>query len=82
MDEPDRPAGRAPARSRTESARTIGLLGIGAIVVVFAIVNLDDVKVDWIVTSSSTPLIVVIVLSFVLGLVTGLIGRRVRRARR
>jgi uncharacterized integral membrane protein len=34
------------------------------------------------VTSSSTPLIVVIVLSFVLGLVTGLIGRRVRRARR
>jgi uncharacterized integral membrane protein len=34
---------------------------------VFAVINLDSVKVHWLVTSGSAPLILVIVLAFLLG---------------
>jgi uncharacterized integral membrane protein len=52
---------------------------LGAIVVVFALLNLGDVKVHWLVGTGQTPLIVVIVLAFGLGMA---IDRLVIRARR
>lgn len=48
----------------------IGLV-VGAIFAAFAVVNLDDVQVDWIFTTSQTPLIVVIVVCFALGAIAG-----------
>jgi uncharacterized integral membrane protein len=42
-----------------------------ALVIVFAVLNTNKVKVDWIVTTSDTALIVVIVVSFVLGAIAG-----------
>lgn len=42
-----------------------------ALVIVFAVLNTGKVNVDWIVTTSNTRLIVVIVLSFLLGAVGG-----------
>ncbi len=65
---------------RRERNRRIAALVVGVIIVVFAVVNTDKVKVDWIVTSTSTPLIVVIVVSFVLGLAGGYLlrGRRAK----
>ena len=81
-DSPDRAPGAKAHRTKRERARSIGAIGLTAVFVLFAAVNLDQVQVDWIVTTSSTPLIVVIVLSFGLGLITALIGLKVRRARR
>jgi uncharacterized integral membrane protein len=41
---------------------------IGTLVAVFALINLNDVKVHWLIATGQTPLIVVIVLAFVLGI--------------
>jgi uncharacterized integral membrane protein len=72
---------RAPRRrlsARTpEEQRLIAIGALAGIVGLFALVNLDEVKVDWIVTSWRTPLIFVIVLSAGLGALAGvLIDRR------
>jgi uncharacterized integral membrane protein len=69
-DKPDR-----AARTRVAAAAILG--GIAAL---FAVVNLDDVKVSWVVGSWQTPLIVVIVVSMLLG--AGLDRLLVRRARK
>lgn len=54
-------------------------LVIGAIAAAFAVVNLDRVRVDWIFGTASTPLIVVIALSFILGALAGLVAGASRR---
>jgi uncharacterized integral membrane protein len=51
------------------------LAGIGG---VFAAVNLDDVKVNWVLGTWRTPLIVVIALSTVVGAGLGLLVSRRR----
>ena len=52
----------------------IGLAGVGG---VFAALNLDEVDVNWILGTWSTPLIVVIALSMVIGAGLGvLVSRR------
>jgi uncharacterized integral membrane protein len=53
---------------------------VGGIAAVFAVINLDDVEVNWLVGSWQTPLILVIVLSMLLG--AGLDRLLVRRARK
>jgi uncharacterized integral membrane protein len=53
---------------------------IGTLVVVFALINLNDVRVHWLVTTQKTPLIVVIALAFVLGVLADrLVLARARR---
>ncbi len=42
-----------------------------ALVVVFAVLNTEKVKVDWIVVTSHTALIIVIIVSFLLGAISG-----------
>ena len=68
-----------------ENRRTVAGLSIGALVAVFAVLNLEEVQVNWIVGTVSTPLILVIGITFLLGAVLGWIahaarGRRERRA--
>jgi uncharacterized integral membrane protein len=72
---------RAPAKR--ERARQVAALAIGALVAVFAVVNLDRVDVNWILGTWSTPLILVIAVTFVLGAALGafLATRRGRRRR-
>lgn len=72
----------ADKADRKERNRRIAALVVGVLIVVFAVVNTDKVKVDWVVTSSSTPLIVVIAVSFLLGLAGGYLlrGRRAKAA--
>ncbi len=55
-----------------------GILGVLA--VVFAVINLDEVKVHWLVGTWETPLIVVIAVAFLLG--AGFDRLLVRRARK
>jgi uncharacterized integral membrane protein len=59
--------------------RQIAALVLAALGGVFAAVNLDDVKVNWILGTWKTPLIVVIALSLVVGAALGLLVSRSRR---
>ena len=57
--------------------RQIAVLGLAALGGVFAVVNLDEVEVNWILGTWETPLIVVIALSMVVGAGLGyLVSRR------
>ena len=47
-------------RGLPASPGTIGLIALGVLVTVFAVLNLESVKVDWIVHTTHAPLIVVI----------------------
>lgn len=51
-----------------ERARLAGAFALGALLVLFAVLNLDDVEVNWIVATWQTPLIVVIVVSMAVGM--------------
>ena len=63
--------------SRREQARTITLVVLVGLGVAFAVLNLDEVAVNWLFGTWSTPLIVVIAISFLLGSGAGfLLGRR------
>jgi uncharacterized integral membrane protein len=76
-DKPERTQGRRPARGRREQARTIVALGLGGLAAAFAVLNVDEVDVNWILGTWSTPLIIVIALSIVTGAALGfLVGRR------
>jgi uncharacterized integral membrane protein len=59
--------------------RQVAGLALGAVGVVFAAANLDDVKVNWLLGTWKTPLIVVIALSIVIGAGLGLLIARGRR---
>ena len=78
----EKPAAEKPARDR---ARIVAAAIIGAVVAAFALLNLDDVRVHWIVASGQTPLILVIVLAFALGMAADRLfvvrAKRRRRAR-
>ena len=59
--------------------RQIAGLALAAAGITFAAVNLDEVKVVWVVGTSRTPLIVVLALSIVIGAGLGLLIARGRR---
>ena len=68
-----------PARRR-ERARLIAGLILGGVGLAFALVNLSSVKVDWIVGSAHSPLILVIVVAVLIGV--GIDRVAVSRARK
>ena len=77
---PDVPA-RGAVAQRRDRARLIAVGIIGALIAVFAIVNLDQVRVHWLVTTGKTPLILVIGVAFLLGIVVDRLAIRARRKR-
>jgi uncharacterized integral membrane protein len=76
----ERPPERTPAERR-ERARLISAGVLGALITAFALLNLGDVKVHWLVATGRTPLIVVIALAFVLGMIVDRLVIRARRKR-
>jgi uncharacterized integral membrane protein len=66
--------------ARRERARLIAGAALGGLGLVFALINLGDVKVDWIVGSAHSPLILVIVVSVLIGV--GIDRAAVIRARK
>jgi uncharacterized integral membrane protein len=57
--------------------RQIGALALAGVGVAFAVLNFDEVKVNWVLGTWKTPLIVVIALSMVIGSALGfLVARR------
>ena len=70
---------QAPAaRGRRERLRLAFSFGLGALAVLFAVLNLDDVQVNWIIGTWDTPLIVVIALSLLVGAAIGWVVSRRR----
>ena len=77
--------GSAPKKHRRggalfakENRRLVAGLLVGALVAVFAVLNRDEVEVNWILGTWSTPLIVVIALSMVVGAALALLATRRR----
>ena len=60
--------------------RQVAALVLAATGGAFAVANLDEVKVNWILGTWKTPLIVVIALSMVIGAGLGYLVSRRRRA--
>jgi putative membrane protein len=69
-------------RSRGERARTGMLVVLAILITLFAVFNLDEVKVDWVFGSGRAPLIVVIVISLLCGIVLTYFADRLYRRRR
>jgi uncharacterized integral membrane protein len=69
-----------PPAPRRERARLIAGLILGGLGLAFALVNLRNVKVDWIVGSAHSPLILVILVSVLIGV--GIDRVAVSRARK
>jgi uncharacterized integral membrane protein len=66
--------------AKRERARLIGLGVLGALAVAFGVLNFHSVEVNWLLGSWSTPLIVVIIVSLLLGMAIDRI--LVRRSRK
>jgi uncharacterized integral membrane protein len=76
-NKPVGPEDRKPVRGRREQARTIAAFGLGGLGALFAVLNIDEVDVNWILGTWSTPLIIVVALSILVGAGLGyLVGRR------
>jgi uncharacterized integral membrane protein len=69
-------------RSRSETMRTGGLVALGIVAAIFAVLNLGDVEVDYVLGSGHAPLIIIIVISLLVGIVLGYLGERINRRRR
>jgi uncharacterized integral membrane protein len=76
-DLPASAPGRQPERTRRQQARMIAGLTLAGLGVVFAVLNLDEVSVNWIIGTWDTPLIIVIAISVLVGAALGyLVARR------
>jgi uncharacterized integral membrane protein len=78
------PSGSSGARKRTqrEVFRTGTIVALAILITLFAVFNLKEVKVSYVVGSGDAPLIVVIVISFLVGLVISYIAGRLPRKKR
>jgi len=79
---PDPAQTQLQKRSRRELARTGASVLLAVLMTLFAVLNLKQVEVNWIFGKSSTPLIIVIVVSLLVGIVlTHFAEMRYRRRR-
>ena len=66
-------------RSRGELLRSGGLVLLAVVITLFAVLNLGDVKVDWVIGSGRAPLIIVIVVSVLVGVLLASLAERLHR---
>jgi uncharacterized integral membrane protein len=78
------PAGNSgrDKRSQREMARTAALVVLAILVTLFAVFNLNEVKVSYVFGSTHAPLIVVIVVSVLFGIVLTYLAERLQRKKR
>jgi uncharacterized integral membrane protein len=70
-------ATRGKAAKARDNSRTLAAAILGGFVAVFAVLNLDEVEVNWIFGTFDTPLIIVIAISLAAGFLLGVFfGRR------
>ena len=68
-------ADETPQPRRAPSPRVVLVSIAGTVLAVFALLNTDDVRVDWIFDSFGAPLIAVVAVSALLGFVIGFVAR-------
>jgi uncharacterized integral membrane protein len=68
-------------RSARDRARLVATGAVAVLAILFAVVNLDDVEVNWIIGTWKTPLILVIAASVAAGWLLGSIAARRGRRR-
>lgn len=74
---PQKGPAKSSSRSRRETSRTIAIVVLAILITLFAVLNVDQVKVNWIFGSGKAPLIIVIVISLLVGIVlTYFVDRR------
>jgi lipopolysaccharide assembly protein A len=76
------PGSSSQKRSRREVARTTGFVVLAVLITLFAVLNTESVKVNWIFGSSKAPLIIVIVISLLVGIVLTYLAERRANKRR
>jgi uncharacterized integral membrane protein len=69
-------------RSRGEMARSGAMVVLAILITLFAVFNLKEVRVNWIVGSGRAPLIIVIVISLLVGIVLTYSAEHLLRRRR
>ena len=74
--------GSGSGRGNAETTRLAVALVAGGLIAVFAVLNTDQVKVDWVLGSAQTPLILVVVVSLLIGALIGYVSARRGRRRR
>lgn len=77
---PDKPAPAKPPARKGTRMRVAGAAGLGGLITLFAVLNFDDVDVNWLFGTWSTPLIIVIVICFAAGMAVDRV--LVRRSRK
>jgi uncharacterized integral membrane protein len=71
------PSGPAPGKSRNVTRKQATAAVVGVVVIVFALLNFQDVKMHWIVGTTHTPLIILVAVCLLIGIGIGyLLGRR------
>ena len=58
-------------KQRDVRSKTIAALAVGVLLIAFGLSNRNDVPIDWLVGTTATPLIIVIVVSALLGAILG-----------
>jgi uncharacterized integral membrane protein len=70
------------SKRRDLTSKTVAAVAVATLLIAFGLSNRDDVPIDWLVGTTDTPLIVVIVVSAFLGAILGgLAARRGSRRR-
>jgi uncharacterized integral membrane protein len=73
---PEHQQAERPRRSRREQMRTAALVILSILITLFAVLNLKEVKVNWIVGSGRAPLIIVIAISLLVGILLAHFAQR------
>jgi uncharacterized integral membrane protein len=60
-----------PPKERDLKSKTIAALAVAVLLIAFGLSNRNDVPIDWLVGTTDTPLIIVIVVSAALGAIIG-----------
>jgi uncharacterized integral membrane protein len=68
------------SKGRDLTSKTVAAVAVAILLIAFGLSNRDDVPIDWLIGTTDTPLIVVIVVSAFLGAILG--GLAVRRGSR
>ena len=60
-----------PPKQRDLKSKTIAAFAVAVLLIAFGLSNRDDVPIDWLVGTTDTPLIIVILVSAVFGAIIG-----------
>lgn len=75
-------ASKLDQRGKRELRRQIGVAILAILITLFAVFNLDEVKVSYVFGSGKAPLIIVIVISMLVGIVITYLAERLPRRKR